>query len=230
MQLAIDAADPDEQFTNSSVRVAVASEYRCRRQPRRRRSFRGEGMRFRSPVIVTALTLSVCSLLVGCRQATKTAEAPAAGAPQAHATLNQVMRGVLFPNSNVVFAAQSDDPAAVKPAADPSLAVNPLESLYGGWQAVENSGLAITEAANLLIVPGRTCSNGKPVPVDAADWNMFVQGLRDAGMASYTAAQAKNQDQILDASDKLTTACANCHNVYREKTPEQGGAANRCSK
>ena len=26
------------------------------------------------------------------------------------------------------------------------------------------------------------CANGKPVPVQSADWQRFVQGLRDAGM------------------------------------------------
>jgi cytochrome c556 len=36
-------------------------------------------------------------------------------------------------------------------------------------------------------------------------------------MKSYKAAQSKNQDNILDAADALTTACANCHDKYREK-------------
>jgi hypothetical protein len=133
------------------------------------------------------------------------------------ATLAQLMKGVLYPNSNVVFFAQADDPAAVPPAKDPPTAVNPLASSYGKWEAVENSALAITEAANLLTVPGRKCSNGVAVPVTNADWPKFVQGLRDAGMAAYKAAQAKNMDKILDAAEVMTTACANCHDKYREK-------------
>jgi hypothetical protein len=32
----------------------------------------------------------------------------------------QVMRGVLYPASNVIFTAQSDDPAGFKPAVRPS--------------------------------------------------------------------------------------------------------------
>ena len=43
-----------------------------------------------------------------------------------HGTLNQVMRGILFPNSNVIFAAQSEDSAGIKQDKDPSLATNPL--------------------------------------------------------------------------------------------------------
>jgi hypothetical protein len=132
------------------------------------------------------------------------------------------MKGILFPSSNVIFFAQGDDPNAVPPAKDPALAVNPLASSYGKWEAVENAGLAITEAANLLTVPGRKCSNGVPVPVANADWAKLVQGLRDAGMTAYKAAQAKSMDKILDASDAMTTACANCHDKYREKPTPAG--------
>jgi hypothetical protein len=35
-------------------------------------------------------------------------------------------------------------------------------------------------------------------------------------MASYKAAQDKKQDAILDVADKLTQACATCHDVYRD--------------
>jgi hypothetical protein len=149
---------------------------------------------------------------------------------QVHGTVLQVMRGILFPNSNVVFSAQSVDPATVKKAADPTAATDPLTGIYGGWEAIENSGIAMAEAANLLAIPGRVCSNGKPAPVQNADWQMFVQGLRAAGMATYKAGQSKKMDAVVDVSDTVTTACMNCHEVYREKTPAQGGLAARCTK
>jgi hypothetical protein len=158
-------------------------------------------------------------------QAPPPGTAPAAGAAQVHGNLAQVMRGVMFPNSNVIFAAQSTNPKDVKPAKDPSSATDPLESSYGGWAAVENSGLALAEGANLLMIPGRMCQNGKPVPLQNPDWAEFVQGLRDAGMAAYKAAQSKNQDNILMATDTLTTACMKCHDKYREKP---GGDKDRC--
>ena len=174
-----------------------------------------------------AVTLAWCgaSLLVGQAQA----QTPARGAataprPQVTATLAQLMKGILFPSSNVIFAAQGDNPAEVKPAADPSTATNPLAGSYGKWEAVENSALAIIEAANLLTMPGRKCSNGRVVPLQNADWAKFVQGLREAGMTAYKAAQSKNQDNILMASDALATACANCHDKYREKP----NLADRC--
>ena len=151
-----------------------------------------------------------------------------AAAVQIHGTMLQVMRGILFHNSNVIFMAQDVDPATVKQADDPSTSPDPLTSAYNGWQAVENAGVAMAEAANLLTVPGRMCSSGRPAPVANADWQRFVQGLRDAGMVAYRAGQARNQDRVLEAADAVATACGNCHDVYREKTPAQGGARNRC--
>ena len=59
---------------------------------------------------------------------------PAAAPADAPATVLQVMRGILYPSSNVVFSAQADDPAAVKKASDPSTATDPLASTYGGWE------------------------------------------------------------------------------------------------
>lgn len=133
------------------------------------------------------------------------------------ATLAQLMRGIMFPNSNLVFAAQGKDPADAPPAKNPSSAINPLEGTYGKWEAVENSSLAMVEAADLLTVPGRVCSNGRPVPTKNSDWPGLVQGLRAASSKAYQAAQAKDQDKITDAADAVTTACGNCHTKYRDK-------------
>jgi hypothetical protein len=147
----------------------------------------------------------------------------AAQTPQAPADLNQLMRGVLYPAANVVFFAQADDPAAVKtpPGLDPSMAVNPLESTFGGWQAVENAALALTESATLLAVPGRVCSNGAPVPLNEPEWATFLQQLRDAGTQAYKAAQAKDQDKMIEVSDTLSNACANCHRRWRDRRTER---------
>lgn len=158
------------------------------------------------------------------KAAAKSAAKGAAPVSRNPATLAQLMKGILYPSSNVIFAAQGDNPGEVPPAKDPATSVNPLASSYGQWQAVENAGLAIAEAANLLTVPGRKCSNGRAVPLTNPDWPKLVQGLRVAGMAAYKAAQAKDQEKILDAAETMTNACANCHDKYREKPTE----ADRC--
>lgn len=148
------------------------------------------------------------------------------GAQTARADLNQLMRGVLYPAANVVFFAQSDDPAGVKQVAgqDPSMATDPLESTFGGWLAVENAALALSESADLLLTPGRVCSNGAAVPLGDPEWAKFAQELRDAGMKAYRAAQSKDPEKMVDASDALSTSCANCHRKWRERRT----AAERC--
>ena len=144
--------------------------------------------------------------------------------PRVYANMVQLMRGTLYPQSNVIFTAQVEDPASFKPAAHQSPSSDPFTSAYGGWEAVENSGLAMAETANLLLVP-RQCSNGKPAPVQNADWQMWVQELREASMGVYKAGQAKNDDVVLEAADKLATACLHCHAKYRNVP---GGVPNRC--
>jgi hypothetical protein len=144
---------------------------------------------------------------------------PATPTMQVPSNLLQMMRGTLYPEANVVFSSQNDNPADAKtpPGQDPSLATDPLVSTFGGWQAVENAALALADSANLLLIPGRMCANGVPVPINDPDWPKFVQQLRDAGMKAYKAAQSKNQDTMIEASDTLNTACLNCHRKWRER-------------
>jgi hypothetical protein len=189
-------------------------------------------MRVRNLIFTVGLCVWTVALAAACSPAPAPIPAPEEGtaapavpAMRADGNLAQVMRGILFPASNVIFAAQSSDPATVKPADDPSTSPNPLTSSYGGWDAVGNAGIALAEAANLLSIPGRLCMNGKPAPSQNADWQKWVEELRTAGMTAYKAGQAKSQDAVLAASDVMSVACANCHEKYREVA---GGIANRC--
>jgi len=168
---------------------------------------------FTPPLMLVTLSQSLMA------QTASKSPQPPKPAMEVPANLNQLMRGVLYPASNVVFSAQNDNPADVKaaPGQDPSLATNPLASTFGGWQAVENAALALSESANLLLIAGRTCANGLPAPINDPDWAKFVQQLREAGMKSYKAAQSKDQDKMVDAADTLTAACAGCHLKWREK-------------
>ncbi len=134
------------------------------------------------------------------------------------ANLNQLMRGLFFPHSNVVFLTQRVNPAEIKKISEPSTATDPLTGVFGNWEAVEDSALILSDAADLLMTPGRKCSNGRDVPLEKADWIQFVKQLRDAGVVAYKAAQTKNMDNMIQASDVLNTACANCHNKYRARS------------
>jgi hypothetical protein len=166
--------------------------------------------------------LTVLSLLVfvaACSSpapATSTPASPAASAPQVKGTLNQVMRGILFPNSNILFDAQDRDPGAPPDEKDPAAAAHPFAGTYGGWESVENASIALAEAANLVELPGRTCANGKPVPLNDPTFQKGLAALREVSMLAYKTAQEKKQDAMLDVADKLTQACATCHDVYRD--------------
>ena len=176
-------------------------------------------MRARLAVFSCVMALSV--VMAACTADVPTAPAapaaPAAAPQQVVGTLNQVMRGILFPNSNIIFDAQDRDPAAPVDPADAAAAAHPFAGTYGGWQAVENASIALSEAANLVSLPGRSCANGKPVPLGDDVFQKGLAALREVSAASYKAAQAKNQDQMLEIADKLTQACSTCHDVYRDK-------------
>ena len=174
-------------------------------------------MRRRHLPFFVAVVVSVVALCaqIACSPAPATAPAPK---PASDATVLQVMRGVLFPASNVVFAAQGDDPEKVAKAEDPATATDPLKSAYGGWEAVTNAGLALSEATTLLELP-RACSNGKPAPIDGETWKKGIADLKAAGAAAAEAGKAKSQDKVLDAADKVVTACSTCHDKYREPSP-----------
>jgi hypothetical protein len=151
------------------------------------------------------------------------AQAPS---PKPEGTLAQVMRGILFPNSNLIFAVQSEDPGVPREAQSGgtgSLA-DPYAGVYPGWQMIENASLALSEAANLLMIPGRVCENGRPAPLDQEDWPQLVEGLRAAGRAAYDAAKTKNQTTVSDATFQVADACDACHSIYRDKPNN----ANRC--
>lgn len=148
--------------------------------------------------------------------------APAAMATAPHATLAQLMRAIPFPASNIVFDTQTVDPAAPKAAVASTPggsggATGTFSSLYGGWEAVENSALTLAETANLLTIPGRMCENGRPAPLDRDDYRTFIQGLADAGTQAYMVAKTRNLEAMAEVSNTVADACAACHEVYRDK-------------
>jgi hypothetical protein len=159
----------------------------------------------------TFLALSVF-VAAGCA---RQPEAPPAPVAQIHGNLNQVMRGILFPNSNVIFDAQDKDPGAPP---DPSeTAGNPYAGVYGGWEGYGNAAIALYEAANLVQLPGRSCQNGKPVPSGEDTFVKGLAALRETSLHAYRTAEAKNKDAIPDVAEKLAAACATCHDVYRDR-------------
>jgi hypothetical protein len=182
----------------------------------------------------TLAVLFVVEFASGCVQSpnAESAEGSANGAtanapPAPEMTVNQLMHGIFFPLGNAVFYSQLEDPATLSRDTEPSTSPNPLTGLYGGWQAIENSALAVAEAADLLLIPGRVCSNGEVPNVADADWIRFVDDMRKESVKAYEAALTKNQDAMVEVSGTLSDTCFACHRVYRRE-PIPGDGSQRC--
>jgi mono/diheme cytochrome c family protein len=142
--------------------------------------------------------------------------------------MNQVMKGILFPSSNILFDVQTQDPGARKAAAsitDQTTLTVRYGTVYDPWILVDVAAISLAESAPLLMTPGRRCENGKPVPIGNADWQKYVQGLVEAGRAAYKAAQTRNQETVSEVTNLIQEACFNCHSAYRDRRP----AAMRCT-
>jgi mono/diheme cytochrome c family protein len=136
--------------------------------------------------------------------------------------LAQVMRGILFPSSNLIFNVQTHDPNELKASTGgPGGAggfswVDWGAGIYAPWELVDYAAVALAESAPLMLTPGRRCENGKPVPVDRPDWLNFTQELADAGRAAYKASQTRNKDAVSEVTNQIAEACLHCHQVYRD--------------
>ena len=145
--------------------------------------------------------------------------------PQVFGDLAEVMRGILFPNSNIIFDVQTNNPDDPVEAVEGDSTSARFASIYTGWEALENAAVALVEAANLIELP-RLCENleddparnGLPAPVERDDWQQYVAGLRAAGQTAYEWAQARAYDDF-DAilmTGEVAEACSACHGVYRD--------------
>lgn len=165
--------------------------------------------------------------------AATTSAAPPADFPPA-GNLLQLMRGIMFPNSNIIFTVQTHDPGEKK---KPGAAVSDNgfnwaawgNDLYSGWDIVDYAALALADSAPLMLTPGRRCENGKPVPVDDPDWIRFSKEMADVGRAVYRVSQTRDQQKVSDMSSDVADACLHCHQVFRDRFRRggRGGPAGR---
>jgi cytochrome c553 len=137
--------------------------------------------------------------------------------PEPMGSLAQIMRGIYFPNSNILFDVQSVDPdAPPPPSATGGGATATFSGIYSGWQVVENAAIALGEATRIISLPGRLCENGRPAPVAEADWAEFTQMMIDAAEVMLTAARARDREAASEATNEVADACYFCHERYRD--------------
>jgi mono/diheme cytochrome c family protein len=153
------------------------------------------------------------------------AVAQAAGTVKAYPPLGnmaQLMRGVFFPNSNLLFTVQTRDPAAPPPKPSPEQQNQGFsvfdwgQGIYGGWQMIDNAAIAIADAGPLMLVPGIRCENGRVAPVNEPDWIKYTEDMIAVARRMYKLSQSRNQEAVSDATGDLSDSCAACHQAYRE--------------
>src|SRR6267142_19563 len=114
--------------------------------------------------LIVGAACGLVSTIVAAQAPSKPAPRPT---PRPTGTLAQVMRGIYFPNANLIFDVQQTDPGAPKTKSGETggSATDTYSSTYSGWEVVENAAVALTDGVDLILKPGRLCQNGKPVPL-----------------------------------------------------------------
>jgi S-disulfanyl-L-cysteine oxidoreductase SoxD len=153
------------------------------------------------------------------------AAAQAAGTVKAYPPLGnmaQLMRGVFFPNSNLLFTVQTRDPAAPQPKPTPEQQQQGFsvfdwgQGIYGGWETIDNAAIAIADAGPLMLIPGIRCENGRLAPVNEPEWIKYTEDMMAVARRMYKLSQARNQEAVSEATGDLSDSCAACHGAYRE--------------
>jgi mono/diheme cytochrome c family protein len=166
--------------------------------------------------------------------ATQMAAAPTGGGgslPPPEGNLAELMRGIAFPNANIIFNLQIKNPTGQPPieVAMPFDYAQWGSTIYPGWLAVDQATIALTETAALLLTPERLCQNGKRAPVEQADWIQAVADMVEVSQEAHQASRARNFDAFVDISEKLNEACDSCHRVYRDTGGSEGSiGGDRC--
>jgi mono/diheme cytochrome c family protein len=136
--------------------------------------------------------------------------------------LAQLMRGVFFPNANMIFTVQTHDPAAPPPKPSADAQANGFSwvdwgaGIYPGWQLVDNAAVALADISPLMLNPELRCENGRPAPVTDPDWIKFTEQMITVSKQIYRLSQTRNQEAVSDATGDLSDACAACHSAYRD--------------
>ena len=165
-------------------------------------------------MFTVAAVLAACTMIVAAPIAASEHEEPVGN-------LAELMRAVLFPNSNFLFDVQMTDPGSPPDASeDGDGSVSSLFSgIYTGWLVPQQAALALAEIESLIMNPDRMCQNGTPAPVGNEDYQKYAKQLTEVAKQIYAAAHEEDREKVSDLTNALAGACEDCHAIYR-KYPE----------
>jgi hypothetical protein len=183
------------------------------------------------------ILLTSLVLIAACQKPTETTAAASAPAPPPPdyvptATVKDLMQSVVDPNADVVWLAVTTVQTAKG-------TVETMPRTDEEWTKVRHGAIALTEASNLLMVPGRHVARPgeksetpgvelEPsemevlINKDPAAWRKRAHGLHEAGLAALHAIDAKDANKLFEVGEQIERACEGCHSQYwypNEKIP-----------
>lgn len=112
--------------------------------------------------------------------------------------IHQTMAWIIDPAADVIW-----DSAGTIITAQGSEELAPTSAQ--GWDEVLRAAATLSEAGNLLMMPGRAAG---------ADWIAYSQQLIVTGQRAMQAAQARDADALFDAGGEIYQVCRGCHDQY----------------
>ncbi|MBI3050069.1 MAG: hypothetical protein HYY76_17355 [Acidobacteria bacterium] len=164
--------------------------------------------------------MSAIALVTSCRSQQQQAAAP--GGPGPVGTIRDVMHMVIESQAQVIF-----DSVAVTVTQAGTQEKQP--ETEEEWDAVLHSALTLAEAANLLMVPGRSVArpeemntSADPTELTPAQiqekikanpdlWVRHAKDLQDVALRAYKAAADKDVQELWNVGEPIDQACESCH-------------------
>jgi len=135
----------------------------------------------RTPLILLAILAGSAFHLAGQEPATPT---------RIVGSMSELMVRMIYPTSDAVFYIETRTPKTDEE-----------------WAELQAKTLTLSEAANLLMMPGRAR--------DQERWIADAKLMLDAGEKAYKAAKAKDVAALVAVNDDLYQSCVVCHQHYR---------------
>ena len=82
------------------------------------------------------------------------------------------------------------------------------------WEAVRNAAYQVAESGNLMMMRGRA--------VDEPEWIAFSQALISVGRRAIEAAEARDEQGVVDVGAEIYAVCTGCHATYALETLRPG--------
>lgn len=111
-------------------------------------------------------------------------------APRIVGTMSELMVNIIYPTSDAILYISTRTPT------------NEVE-----WNRLQGEALMLSEAANLLMMPGRAR--------DQDQWMKDAKLMLDAGAAAFKAAKARDQAALEALNEEVYVSCTTCHMHYR---------------